>query len=246
MSPLFMHDTWLTQTTSFPCYRLNGCKAEGNLGEEVAKLAGNRKSFFYSKIPTHDVATCALVARAGFTIVDTNITLEYINNSLYAIPSVIVEEAQAAQFKQLQDIASCCFQYSRFHLDPLFPNELANLVKRRWVENYCNRSRGAALYAARIGDSVVGFLAALTIDAANKNIAVIDLMGVSPKYQRQGVGTALVRHFIDSWSGRADKLRVGTQVANTFSLKFYQRCGFEFAESSYVFHAHYFDRTHVS
>lgn len=246
MSPFFVPDVWLTQTTSFPCYRLNGWKPGGSFGDDIAKLSGNGKSFFYAKLPTHDLSTSALVTRAGFIIADTNITLDWKDSAFHANPSVVVEEAQTAQFKPLQDMAARCFQYSRFHLDPFFPNELANLIKRRWVESYCNRSRGSALYAARIGDAVVGFLAALVMEGDKENMAVIDLVGVAPEYQRRGVGFALVRHFVDSWAGRVDKLRVGTQVANIASLKFYRRCGFEAAESSYVFHGHYFDGVLVS
>lgn len=246
MSSFFVPDVWLTQTVSFPCYRLNRWGAGGDLGEDAIRLAGNGKSFFYSKFPTYDVAAGAHVVRAGFTIVDTNITLDWKGRSFQTNPSVIVDEAQVVQFKPLQDIAACCFQYSRFHLDPLFPNELANLIKRRWIENYCNRTRGSALYAARVGDSVVGFLAVLVPNDGNENMAVIDLVGVAPEYQRQGVGAALVRYFVDSWAGRVEKLRVGTQIANIASLKLYQRCGFELAESSYVFHGHYFDGVLVS
>jgi GNAT superfamily N-acetyltransferase len=246
MSLSFVHDVWLTQTTSFPCYRLNGWGAEGGFCEGITKLAGTGKSFFYAKLPTTDVAGGKLLTRSGFAIVDTNVTLDLKDGAFNVNPSIIVGEAHAEQFKPLQNISACCFQYSRFHLDPLFPNELANLIKRRWVENYCNRSRGSALYAARIGNVIVGFLAVLVSGDSDERMAVIDLVGVAPEYQRRGVGAALVRHFVDSWAGRVAKLRVGTQIANIASLGFYQRCGFEIAESSYVFHGHYFDGVPVS
>lgn len=246
MAPSFVPDTWLTQTTSFPCFRLNGGETREGIRDEITRIAGAGKSFFYGKLPTYDVVGGASLTQSGFTVVDTNVILELKGGVSHGVPSIIVEEARADQFQSLQDIAASCFRYSRFHLDPLFPKELADAIKRRWVENYCNRSRGSALYAARIDHVPVGFLAALTTGDAGQEAAVIDLLGVAPEYQRRGVGAALVMHFVDAWAGRVGRLRVGTQIANVASLRFYQRCGFEIAESSYVFHGHFIEGAAVS
>jgi len=48
------------------------------------------------------------------------------------------------------DIAESAFVYSRFHLDPLVPKELANRVKREWIANYVRRQRGERLLVAEV------------------------------------------------------------------------------------------------
>jgi UDP-glucose 6-dehydrogenase len=92
-------------------------------------------------------------------------------------------------------------------------------------------------YAALLDSDPVGFLAVMTISGQSA-AAVIDLIGVDAKYQRRGVGRALVAKFIESWQSRFDRLMVGTQVTNRSSLALYADVGFRVVNSAYVLHAH--------
>ena len=70
------------------------------------------------------------------------------------------------------------------------------------------------------------------------NDAIIDLVGVDADHQGQGAGRALSRMFIDQWRGRADRLRVGTQISNIPAMRLYESIGFRATETAYVLHAH--------
>ena len=149
-----------------------------------------------------------------------------------------VSRVRLEEHTELQRIAGSAFVYSRFHLDPHFPDEWANRIKREWIRSYCEGRRGECLLVAHQGGRISGFLAVLLADIGGKRAAVIDLIAVDADRRGQGVGAALVGHFLTEWEGRADVLCVGTQIANTASLRLYQQSGFSIAESSYVMHGH--------
>src|SRR5262249_40588758 len=58
-------------------------------------------------------------------------------------------------------VAGSAYRFSRFHLDPEVPNELAHRIKREWANNYVKGARGDRLFVAVDRGSIVGFLAAL-------------------------------------------------------------------------------------
>lgn len=244
VSGLFTADTWLSEVAGFPCYKFVGSNAVpmniGRLRNETAIIAGAGNAFFFAKHETNLIGGSACLERAGFSVVDTNMTMEWRANcfSPHATSDIIIVDARPEHYVKIQNIAQQCFRYSRFHLDPLFPANIADLVKRRWVESYCGGTRGAAIYLALAKNEPIGFLAVLETDD-NLRVATIDLIGISPEYQGRGVGSTLVNHFIKNWCGRVAKLRVGTQVANIPSLSLYERCGFRIISSAYVLHAHY-------
>ncbi len=246
MDDSFVPDGWLSQVAGRPSYRYCGgsVAAIGVSGimAAMAEMAGGDNAFFYAKIGTARIVDLRTLELAGFFVVDTNVAMEWLAEGGLSRKANAVEVADARreQHAAIQDIAARSFRYSRFHLDPLFPDETANLVKRKWVENYCLGRRGAVLYAAQVDDVPAGFLAVLQTPG-DISSAAIDLIGVAPEFQGRGIGTALVSRFVESWRHKVAKLKVGTQIANYPSVSFYERCGFRVAESAYVLHAHYRD-----
>ncbi len=243
MTRCFAADTWLAETLARPVFKWTGCTegvAEGRLAAEMVELANGGDAFFFARMPTTDVSQCAAFSRAGFSVVDTGITFAWAGEVEAPQSDISVGVVRPEQHAAVTEIAGRCFRWSRFHLDPRIPVGLANLVKRRWIESYCRGHRGTVLYVGSVDDRVAGFLAVLESSMENRPYAAIDLIGVSPEYQGRGVGTALVRRFVEDWRERAKELRVGTQAANVQSLRFYERNGFRAVGSSYVLHAHYY------
>ena len=239
---LFLPDVWLGETLGKPAFRWTGAE-EDSMPERISnamhELANGRGAFFFARVPAAHVPVASRLTSAGFRIVDTNVTLAWTATSLPEASHVTVRDAREDQFGAVQDIASTTFRWSRFHLDPLIPKDVANRVKRLWIESYCRRRRGSALYAAEVDGRTAGFLAVIESRHDSRGTAIIDLVGVARGAEGRGVGTALTMHFVREWKDRADELRVGTQVANTRSLRLYERLGFRVAESAYVLHAHY-------
>ncbi len=237
----FAPDRWLADILERPAFRLAapGVGA-GQLAEQMAGLSRDSDAFFYAKLPTAEVAACIELSNAGFAVIDTAMTLDWAGlQPAVAAATVQVGPVQPHQASALVTIAESCFLWSRFHLDPQLPRRMANLIKRRWIENYVNGSRGSALYAAVLDGEVAGFLAVIESTVNGVPAASIDLVGVAPQFQGRGVGVALVDTFLRDWEPRAKALRVGTQAANIRSLRLYESRGFRISESNYVLHAHY-------
>lgn len=230
-------DPWLSETTRVACYKMSGAGAGSAIS---ATLEGRGDGFFFTRIPVTAIALMKEYVAGGFSLVDTNVTLESTGAQRVARggPDVEVRRAIPADYAAVQAIAASAFAYSRFHLDPLFPDELANRIKREWIRSYCEGTRGDALLAALVKGGVVGFLAALKTEVGGKSAAVIDLVAVDESVRGRGLARALVGQFQDQYRGQVGVLRVGTQMANTVSLGLYQACGFTIVDAAYVLHAH--------
>jgi len=225
-------DLWLAETIGRPAFRVT---ADGHSPLTPSLAAG----FYYAKIPTADVASVMSLGCLGFSVVDVNVTLECSTprETKLAPSPVRVREHRDEDAPAALEIADTSFVFSRFHLDPNFPKHMANRIKREWVASYVRGDRGDRLLVAELDGQVAGFLAALVSTDDRSSVGTIDLIGVSPMFQRRGVGRCLVTEFLRVYSDKT-KLRVGTQVANAPSIRLYEQCGFRFAESAYVLHAH--------
>jgi len=240
-------DGWLSDVLGVSSWKVLGVAAtvppaEIKLG--LLDRAGRGAAFFSAKIPTRDVAAVTNATRAGFSVVDVNVTFDWKDvakdvsgNGACGDGNLITETASVDDAAAIEAIAGHCFAFSRFHLDPVIGLERANEVKRRWARNAC-RGRASAVYVARRQSTVTGFLAVLESKSGAGNDAIIDLVGVDADHQGQGAGRALSRMFIDQWRGHADRLRVGTQISNIPAMRLYESIGFRAAETAYVLHAH--------
>jgi GNAT superfamily N-acetyltransferase len=236
----FSPDEWLSSALQRACFRLSPVRGAipPAVAADMVRLAAGSRAFFYAKVPTSDIATCQALGRAGFTVVDTAITLSLEATGRCAPSHVSVGIARPEHHGPVARIAAGCFRWSRFHLDPLIDGATADELKRRWTENALRGGRGDGVYVADVKGRVSGFLAVATSSAAGVRSAAIDLIGVSAEDQGAGIGTALINAYSADWRGRVDRLIVGTQAANVRSLRFYESNGFRVSATQYVLHAH--------
>lgn len=209
-------DDWLSDVLGYDAW--NG-----------AAPAGVERALVTRRVPAGDVAALGEAEADGFAVVDVNVTLERGGFDPVATPSVSV--AAPEQADALLDVAGSCFRFSRFHLDPRIDREAADRVKREWVRSYVEGRRGVELLSA----GTDGFLCVLEADDGAR---VIDLVGVAPAVQGRGLGADLVAAFGSRHGADGRTLRVGTQVANTPSLRLYEKLGFRVAAATYVLHRH--------
>lgn len=216
------HDAWLSDVLGFDAY---------TAATATARLpSGERRTLTTCKVPAGDVSAIIAAVDAGFRIVDVNVTLE--RRGDHGVPAGAAAPATPDQHAALLQVAGSCFRYSRFHLDPMLPRELADRVKREWVRSYVEGRRGIELLA---DNGATGFLAVL--EAAD-GARVIDLIGVAAESQGRGIGELLVATFVERHGVGGRLLRVGTQVANVPSLRLYEKLGFRVVTSCYVLHRH--------
>jgi len=198
------------------------------------------RAFFFVKVPINRSDVLIHFLKAGFRITEINITLEKLPQVLPPTGHTggIVRTAILEDFESVEEIAGISFSNSRFHQDPHIPKVTADLIKRTWVENYFKGERGERILVTERDGKASGFLAITNQIVDNQKIGIIDLIGVHPDYRREGLGTQMIRYFVNDSPGKYDKLRVGTQLINRPSLNLYEKNGFLFSEAMYVQHAH--------
>jgi ribosomal protein S18 acetylase RimI-like enzyme len=236
-------DDWLARILGYAVHRVEQAD-EGSvadtLGPHIAARAS--RAMYYTKVAVSDVATIRTLSALGFYVVDVNVTLGLdtacTSTTPILSPGVTIAECDETAAPGVLAIAGSAMRFSRFHLDPAIPVNVAHLIKREWIQNYVRRTRGEALMVARLNGEVAGFLAVLASDSGGRRVRVIDLIAVAPAAHRQGVGRALVTAFIAGYAPTSDRLQVGTQIANTPSLALYQGLGFTIRHASYVLHTH--------
>lgn len=229
-------DPWLSEILERPAFRVSSGSGEQRLAEH---------GFYFAKVPTTELKQLAALQQAGFQVVEVNITLDrkpVVEASharpFTAISGVEVRNANDKDWPALLEIAERAFVYSRFHLDPKFPNHLADRIKRDWIQSYSIGKRGERTLVVLVDGTPAGFIAQLHLREDGKHIKVIDLMAVDARFQGRGLGRVLMDEFIRVNAKDCDLLRVGTQVANVPSLSLYTGSGFRISHSNYVLHAH--------
>ena len=104
-----------------------------------------RHIFAFSKVSSSSVQLMQLFQREGFCVVDNNVTFEISGVTCKGtIPeSTRIEclDARETDQKDIEKIAEESFIFSRFHLDPLIENQVANRIKREWVGNFFKQER---------------------------------------------------------------------------------------------------------
>ena len=240
-------DNWLANIFGYSVYRIIADSVEDSRQAEdiVSQVSENTRTqtsaFYYSKVSTDQVDLVRRLCSVGLYIVDVSINLRVITDKVQSPSSfsgVSVAEIHPKQHQAVLDIASTCFRYSRFHLDPLCQISIANQIKHDWVLNYIGGNRGECLLIASVDGKPAGFLAALATNIDGKKVYTVDLIGVHNSLQGRGAGQALMARFVDQYKDQCDYLQVGTQVANIPSMRLYQKFGFSIAQSQYVMHLH--------
>jgi ribosomal protein S18 acetylase RimI-like enzyme len=226
-------DEWLAGILSRPVWRLLKRAGAPQLGELLSAKSG----FAYAKCDVFEVETVSRLVDKGFRVVDTALTFDGVN--LAGNPSShATRPANPLDEEAVRGIAGSAFRFSRFHLDPEIPPNLANTIKREWAGNFFSGSRGDGMVVVESAGQVAGFLQLIW---GNGDALIIDLIGIHPDFQGRGLGKALVLHAIKHGTGDGrvpTGIIVGTQAANTPSIRLYESLGLRLRSAQYVLHFH--------
>ncbi len=232
-------DGWLAERLGCDTYRLTVDETllspAGDAAREGLLAVLNKPVFVYCKVSPTFMEGLRFLHKHEFRLVDTNVIFEKKPHpDQEAEDDSGVRLAKPADRIATVELARKGFGYSRFHLDPEIPRETANRIKADWVAAYFAGTRGHQMVVVEVEGAVVGFLQLLR--AADEAL-VIDLIAVDERYRCRGLGGEMIA-FVESRAGSAPILRVGTQIANTASIRFYEGLGFRMTEAQYVFHYH--------
>lgn len=236
---VLLYDPWLARILNKDAYRvlvndeLLACSGQG----EAAEMIRCRPGFFYSKVPAGNTLAAHFLEALGFLLVDTNIVFEKpVSSSRGYTGNCKPRMARPEDCEPVKALARSSFTYTRFHLDPQVPKELADTIKAEWAGNYFSGARGHAMVVATIQDQLAGFNLLMS-DPEGK--LIIDLIAVDPACRRRGVARDMIAFAEEELGLPGGLIRVGTQVANIPSIRLYEGIGFRMCEATYVFHCHH-------
>ena len=216
-------DPWLAERLGRPAFTV---EAEDDPG-----VAAPASAFLQTRVSAADVARVAELERAGWSVVDVNVTLARDPGAETGSPAWAVHRATAADRDPLLAIAENDYDVSRFHLDAEIPDPVARRIKHDWLGACLDGERGDHVLVADADSGPAGFLAVLRTPDAQ----VIDLIAVRAAARGTGAGRALVAHLLAASDAT---VRVGTQIANVGALRFYEALGFRAVDTRYVLHRH--------
>jgi len=203
-----------------------------------AMFQGGDAGFAYSKVLASKPQSAAGLQACGFRLIDTNVQLDLpiadVGDPTLTLPSGYeVRWAVENDRAGVEAVAGESFVFTRFHLDPDIPDEAANGIKAAWAGNFFDGKRGDQMAVATCKGEPVGFLQLLFADST----LIIDLIAVAGDHQGNKLASAMIQ-FAAQENASLDRYLVGTQIANTPSLRAYEKLGFRVCDASYVFHYH--------
>jgi ribosomal protein S18 acetylase RimI-like enzyme len=216
-----LEDHWLGERIGRRVWTLE----DDDDGSDVAGPA-----FIQTKVDCGDVERVGRLERAGMRVVDVNVTLRREAAPPPDESTAGVRSAEPGDREAVLGIAGSDYRVSRFHLDPDFPDDVADAIKRDWAGAFFDGSRGEHMLVATSGGDAVGFL--LVLERGEER--VIDLIAVASSARGAGKGSALVGALLAMEPLRP--VLVGTQVSNTGATRLYERLGFAVEDTRYVLH----------
>jgi ribosomal protein S18 acetylase RimI-like enzyme len=227
-------DAWLTDVLDRPAFRVVAVDTPSSAWKNRLQ---SDDLFLTAKLGADQVAEAGLLQDLGFRTIDAALTFEA---SVLTAPAADsrVRYARAEDRAAVAQLAGSAFVFSRFHLDPAIPTWLAHRVKAAWAENFFAGKRGDGMVVAEHAGVVTGFLQLLWSPG---DVLVIDLIAVAPRSARSGLARAMIGFAAVNGVGdqrRPHGFRVGTQAANTPSVRLYESLGFRFSQAQFVLHHH--------
>lgn len=221
------HDEWLSGLLEKPVYHVSG-----NILDITAEDIPEGSCFIDAKAPVEGLSSVKHLEDLGFRLIDTNVQLIR-QPAPINIENVVSRFAVEFDDKAVRELARSSFTQSRFHLDQKIPRKIADRVKSEWAGNYFLNKRGEWMVVSEINGVIVGFLQLLK---KNDSTIVIDLIAVASGHQGKGIGKSMISFAIQNCLKVIPTVIVGTQIANTNSLKTYNNLGFRICSAQYVFH----------
>ena len=222
-------DEWLSSIIGKPVYLLQSLKTNFKLQD-----LPDGQIFVWTKVPVNDVEKLILLQKLGFYIVDTNVQFS-ISEKIYPINNANIRFAKSGDESQIRSLAKNSFKYNRFYKDPNISKDIASKIKEKWVGNFFLGKRGKWMIVIEEKAKIIGFL---QIIEKEKNTILIDLIAVDEKNKGKGLAKDMISYAFKNCLKNEGVIEVGTQIANSSSIKLYSKLGFHINSASYVLHFH--------
>jgi dTDP-4-amino-4,6-dideoxy-D-galactose acyltransferase len=234
-----IRDAWLCKIMKRHVYRIAADQVTAEVFKVIPSLlretAAHEKVFIYTKTSVDDFGKCELLLLNGFRLIDGQVTFEKPNEPSISTPVSSVRPAVLSDENNVCKLARQSFSFSRFHRDPVIGKTLASKIKEAWARSYFNGTRGCSMLVSDHEQKKVRGFLLLLADADAR--LIIDLIAVDQAYRGQALGATLIDVALGIFPEKRC-VRVGTQLSNSESIRFYERIGFRFFEANNIYHYH--------
>lgn len=175
---------------------------------------------------------------AGFQFVDFGFCASLNGLQRAHLPQVRIQLRRSEQRDRetIQAIAAQSFHHGRYHADPLFPRELANLRYEHWIKRALASEDGLdQVFVMEQAGSVQGFYH-VTVEG---EISDMRLAAVRPELQGSILGFELYKSMLHVLKALGVR-RVISSISgsNTAVMNLYSRLGFRFSDPDMIYHWH--------
>jgi len=209
-------------------------QALNTLQEEAEK---KEYDCLYARIPANETDILNAFVKQGFLIRDTLITLirDLRNGDIpsntqnhYVIRPFVKRDADV-----LYSISINEYNHSRFFNDPEFCSKAPKMYAE-WAKNDAEGDYAEVFVVEKNGE-VAGYISC-TCDYETRT-GIINLVAVKKEYQSQGIGKALLCHFMNVFRSKGmECVQAGTHLSNLDAVNYYIRSGFRIRNSEYSLH----------
>jgi GNAT superfamily N-acetyltransferase len=243
--------SWDTEFFGMGCARVEAFyfdrTDESALGWSLSLAAGvtdwcrrRQVRFVSAKIEAADALAAMGLGRAGFDVVDNEVTL--VINSLPP-PPPLPDGFQVVSGDCLAEVPvealGRLFEHSRFHADPRIDNDLADRLWQMAVTNQAAQE-GRPVTFLMDGPRPVGIISCRSEDqlASVIGLDVGDwfIVGVAEEYRGRGLGRVLLSVGLKECLTRYGLIQVATQTYNLPALGLYQAGGFKVRRAGLSLH----------
>lgn len=207
----------------------------------IACMEAKNKGFKHltCKIDTNIKDIVYYLEKEEFYLMDTLVTYVFSYNKCHlnnVDHRCIIRDCRYDDLETLKEIAKKSFKIDRFHSDKLLDEYKCDEYYEKWVENSYNGFADNTI-VAEIDGMPVGFTTCKLPNSEDKSkTGQLVLSAVSECSRGKGVYTSMIYAGVKWLEGKANDVRVGTQINNTAVQKSWIKLGFTVLESQYVFH----------
>lgn len=124
-------------------------------------------------------------------------------------------------------------KYSRYNLDPNFPNEKFVMLYHKWIENSIEKEIATdVLIYLNDECKPIGMITYKN----NNDLSEIGIISTSPNVQGKGIGSKLIRLYESNIPESIKLIEVVTQGINVYARSFYEKNGFNIKNVEYIYH----------
>lgn len=185
-----------------------------------------------ARVPSEQTDLVRALEEAGFYWVDATVIFGRRLVDTTGPGEVPIGLALAEDLPVLQALGRGAFRQSRYFVDPYLDPAGKDRLTDQWVANALN-GRADRVFVAE-PKKPVGF-AACRLDRRGR-LATIDLIAVSSDSRGRGIGRSLVEAVCRHYEPIAERLEVGTQLANTQAVRLYEAAGCRLLRSYVTLH----------